>query len=819
MKKRFLAGAGVLAGLPFGVRLIQVRNHIHTVVFDGTTGSDLRTRYTLDQKRGLSPILTLSAAPLFRGTVSILVSLAICVMGWPAAAAPVVIPRDDHPPEAERLTSRAPAMLEIIRELRALIDRSRFDPQAVLDRADYDDREIVAWVKERIAYEPYAGVLRGVEGTLGSGAGNSADQSLLLASLLRDAGFEARIVQGALSPAGGDRLREEIFRRPSNETDPPIPLEEAKAVIARFADRVGMPRKEIEKAMGEAADRQGSPEFFRFEQKVEETVAVLQEAVGSHMNLDPVPIAWPPEKYYWVEYRLAPGDPWHAAHPSLHDPAHADFAPEFHAYHAKQMPAETVQTFRLEVHVERRIGDKIQRTPLMDPWERPAANLYGKLLQFQLIPDTLFGTNLLEAPEAMADWRYAVPFLNGTLPAGGKAVSRRGLIAPASIISQPQAGVFKEFSDKASKAVEALGNLGSKEEQSLLALERIVLTYTVATPKRTLTEQRVIFEGPVEENGRIAVPLRSEALLLNTGRYPEALVLDRLLAETEGQLKMLSEVRPIEAGYQVPQEAALERPVAEHLALYHLFDKGAARVADPAVYRAIPNLVSIHGEMDLEEGLGTGGKGIDIVFNDRRAIRAERSRVVHDRRSAMRVGVWESFAEDAFLELASPVPKVQSASGALYSGASGGYKLHMNGGSISFSDKATHVDQKMAYAYPVKSNSTGNSKSTERPLLDSPKWRLNLNHGTVLAVDADGRGAVVTEHITTREIVKGAVVLGAACTIFFIYLFGDAFNFRDGLACFAYGFGLTSQVAWRLGLAVGLALARFFSRALDISRE
>ena len=83
-------------------------------------------------------------------------------------------------------------------ELRAAINRTDFDLQALLDSLDYDDQRIIEFVRDTIAFEPYRGVLRGAAGTLMSKAGNSLDQSLLLASLLQDAGYSARIAGGTL---------------------------------------------------------------------------------------------------------------------------------------------------------------------------------------------------------------------------------------------------------------------------------------------------------------------------------------------------------------------------------------------------------------------------------------------------------------------------------------------------------------------------------------------------------------------------------------------------------------------------------------------
>jgi transglutaminase-like putative cysteine protease len=62
----------------------------------------------------------------------------------------------------------------------------------------FDPDRIFRFVADQIRYQPYAGVLRGPNGTLMARAGNSADQAALLAALLRASGVEARYVLGSI---------------------------------------------------------------------------------------------------------------------------------------------------------------------------------------------------------------------------------------------------------------------------------------------------------------------------------------------------------------------------------------------------------------------------------------------------------------------------------------------------------------------------------------------------------------------------------------------------------------------------------------------
>ena len=59
--------------------------------------------------------------------------------------------------------------------------------------------DIFALVRDQIAFAPYPGVLRGAQGVLNAGSGNSYDQALLLAALLKAKGHQVRFATGTLS--------------------------------------------------------------------------------------------------------------------------------------------------------------------------------------------------------------------------------------------------------------------------------------------------------------------------------------------------------------------------------------------------------------------------------------------------------------------------------------------------------------------------------------------------------------------------------------------------------------------------------------------
>lgn len=111
--------------------------------------------------------------------------------------------RADIPTEAEYQTAREGVALLFRRtkQAREMINDARFDPAVLGDRLGPDIDDLFAYVRDEIALEPYAGVMRFAEGTLMSRAGSACDQSVLLATLLRHHGHDVRFARASLDDA------------------------------------------------------------------------------------------------------------------------------------------------------------------------------------------------------------------------------------------------------------------------------------------------------------------------------------------------------------------------------------------------------------------------------------------------------------------------------------------------------------------------------------------------------------------------------------------------------------------------------------------
>jgi hypothetical protein len=108
------------------------------------------------------------------------------------------------------LADRADDLLDGLSKASHSIARDTFDPQVIVDRLGKDADRLFAWVRDETALVPYAGTLRGPVGVLLDRSGNSLDRSLLLAELLRLAGFESRLARTTLTPAQSQPLLKSV---------------------------------------------------------------------------------------------------------------------------------------------------------------------------------------------------------------------------------------------------------------------------------------------------------------------------------------------------------------------------------------------------------------------------------------------------------------------------------------------------------------------------------------------------------------------------------------------------------------------------------
>ncbi|HEX7900959.1 MAG TPA: hypothetical protein VF950_24585 [Planctomycetota bacterium] len=114
------------------------------------------------------------------------------------------------------------------------------DVRSAAARLGFDRAKIAAFVRESIAFEPYAGVLRDAPGTLLARRGTALDRALLLAAMLEAGGEKIRLMRGDLE-------------RPAEQgpVDLRLPPADLKALAAELGADEAVVRAVVEEARRE----------------------------------------------------------------------------------------------------------------------------------------------------------------------------------------------------------------------------------------------------------------------------------------------------------------------------------------------------------------------------------------------------------------------------------------------------------------------------------------------------------------------------------------------------------------------------------------
>jgi len=98
--------------------------------------------------------------------------------------------------------------------LRAAIDFSNLELGLCQSKIGSGPEAIFRFVQNEIRFEPYQGVLRGARGTLLARSGNTLDRALLLAALLKAAGYNIRYAENSLSVRQAEDIMLTSFKQP-----------------------------------------------------------------------------------------------------------------------------------------------------------------------------------------------------------------------------------------------------------------------------------------------------------------------------------------------------------------------------------------------------------------------------------------------------------------------------------------------------------------------------------------------------------------------------------------------------------------------------
>ncbi len=246
--------------------------------------------------------------------VSAVLVVAIAAMGWtprtagsrsgragstPPGAAATVATRlslpaaGTPPPERLRVPARvAPDPQRMAADGAALVEmipNARYDLVAFANSLPPGVEAAFAFVRDRVRFEPYPGILRGSWGTFLTRAGNAADRSLLLGTLLAVKGVPVRYAAGTLDEAAAGRLFDHIFDVPGATPGEPVAQRApvgSPDLVTRIFERARRDYAVVRTAVGEKLPPVSEPSRAGVLREIAQHLWVQAQVDGRWVDLD-----------------------------------------------------------------------------------------------------------------------------------------------------------------------------------------------------------------------------------------------------------------------------------------------------------------------------------------------------------------------------------------------------------------------------------------------------------------------------------------------------------------------------------------------------
>ena len=243
----------------------------------------------------------------------------------------------------------------------------------VLWDLEFDTEQIFRFVADEVAYEAYAGALRGAKGTQWGLAGNSVDQALLLAELLTQAQIPVRFAAGELDDDTADMLLESMR----------LDADGALALTEKLGTSDQIALDQHPDLTPEQREAMQSPEALREEllerarERLDDGITAIEEALsGADISLPDFDLALPERErnqHVWVQY--ADGATWVDLDPSVPEaePGQA-YAKQTETWEA--LPDDMYHRVRFRAVIEKLTGGEAVREDSFDR-EIRAADLVG----------------------------------------------------------------------------------------------------------------------------------------------------------------------------------------------------------------------------------------------------------------------------------------------------------------------------------------------------------------------------------------------------------------------------------------------------------
>jgi len=652
---------------------------------------------------------------------------------------------------------------DFLRDLRKPIYRTAFDFGALLDSLNYDAEEIIAFSKGAIAYQQYSGVLRGPLGTLFSRAGNSIDQSLLLAKLLKDAGYEARIVGAKLNTQEAIAVLQSMKLPIQNA--PPIG---DASVFLEVLQQYGLIETPIDPSLwAPSVDYIKSPPTAQNSSSyglVVETYEFITEQLKTRnvvlgANFGKEVLIREAQEYHWVQYKDGGSEQWRSLHPVFHE--EPPFTPpDPTSYIAENVPESLLHRFRFQVFIERKVGDRLEVVPLTTPWERPVANMVGVPLTFSNVTDSMLRADDLgdKLESLLSTSKYFVPVFGNKAAAGAKFFDLRGTLIDPMVAGKSGSDLFATIGSAFGEVTSELGS-----EDILPTLTAQWLEFVLISPGgkekvfRRMTFDRIgaaarraqiVPSGmKLTEHDDVRSLLQQHTFMIAVGNMPRGFALDAVAENFERSRPLIDATLNLSFDKPVGSKSFSDVPAGwvNLPVLFSQLDRANSLGPTHRNYRSGPSLL-VHST-----GLArTAGRleSIDIISNPRRAVDIKHEIPSIDPRFALQAGIWETALEGTLLSGGERFNTWTAFETSQNSGLNPVVLLPADSlptiNAPANSTAAISADLASGYAVIAPNHKL----AAER----YGWWRIDIKTGETLGQFGDGRGQIAVEHLVAMMI-------------------------------------------------------------------
>lgn len=671
---------------------------------------------------------------------------------------------DEYDAKLNKLLSELDAVNQGLIQVADSLNPYEVDALALGEKFDFDANKTVGFVQKKIDFDSYAGMLRGEKGTLLSGSGNALDQSILLAVMLGDIGYDARIQNGLLSNGDAKQLLMQMFKR--------------------TAFLSGLDKEKLEQGMKSIAASTSKPTDTRwienidtafafsdeFENSTSKTSQILYRMLQSNQTKQANPHGYEAllkeaKNYYWVEYKMGPQDDWKTAHPAFGQSMQPKKLPEVIETFNSSIPEKLQHRVRIELLVDIVESGKLKTRSLMAKFERPAGNLAGIPLKFNLTP------NNSSSKDVILKSQFFIPQFNESIPARAQAFHKLGLLVdPKDIAGEVNgaAGLFASMAESSLEASNSLGSMGGGGDRVTQALASVYLQVTIISPgKKNLVERHFwlnrVYDKKNDKDFKLTkLPegidlfkklTGSITLMIGVGRQKFGFAVNDYatkVAEKKPFIELIARKsrwpdKSVEFGFKEWSSMPVGWPLANLFMSQLLFTNETKK--NSVVYRDAP-FIALHkqGASYLDEN----GSIIDIISNPVRAYTTTQDNIRWDTERVLKQGVYDTFNESMFSGddgyNAGKIPLDTLFESQFITKVSQIEALPIKNTQVK---QALTADVNLGYAILLP-----NQTKLERP----GWWRINSSTGQVLGMIDNGLGGEFIEDLQLRINVNMAMM-------------------------------------------------------------